>query len=98
MERGGTPDSWTGKPPPKGEGFLPWRLLEAMGGVGLVLARRHALVLWWSYNGTGDLDTRPEPWPLTQMVVFQFFHVLQLPIRLDRSISESTPFSNRFLF
>jgi len=92
----GEPGLLDRKPRPKGEGILPWRLLERLGGVGLVLAAGTLWSFWWSYNGTGDLDTARTV-AMTQMVVFQFFHVFNCR-SLDRSIFRINPFSNRFLF
>lgn len=92
----GEPGLLERKPRPTGEGILPWRLLERLGGVGLVLAAGTLWSFWWSYNGDGDLDTARTV-AMTQMVVFQFFHVFNCR-SLDRSIFRINPFSNRFLF
>jgi magnesium-transporting ATPase (P-type) len=92
----GEPGLLDRKPRPKGEGILPWRLLERLGGVGLVLAAGTLWSFWWSYTGTGDLDAARTV-AMTQMVVFQFFHVFNCR-SLDRSIFRINLFSNRFLF
>ena len=92
----GEPGLLDRKPRPAGEGILPWRLLERLGGVGVVLAAGTLWSFWWSYNGDGDLDTARTV-AMTQMVVFQFFHVFNCR-SLDRSIFRINFFSNRFLF
>jgi len=92
----GEPGLLERKPRPAGEGILPWRLLERLGGVGLVLAVGTLWSFWWSYQGDGDLDTARTV-AMTQMVVFQFFHVFNCR-SLDRSIFRINLFSNRFLF
>lgn len=79
-----------------GEGILDRRLLERLGGVGLVLAAGTLGVFWWSLSATGNLETA-RTMAMTQMVVFQFFHVFNCR-SLDRSLFRINPLSNRFLF
>jgi magnesium-transporting ATPase (P-type) len=77
------------------EGILT-PLLRRLGGVGSVLAAGTSMTFWWSLETTGDLDTARTV-AMTQMVVFQFFHVFNCR-SLDRSIFRVPFFSNRFLF
>ena len=83
-------------PRPRSEGVLTLRLMERLGAVGAVLALGTLGVFWWTYRETGDLDLARTV-AMTQMVVFQFFHVFNCR-SLDRSIFRIPPFSNRFLF
>ncbi|MDZ7779127.1 MAG: HAD-IC family P-type ATPase [Gemmatimonadota bacterium] len=83
-------------PRPAGEGILPWRLLERLGGVGVVLAIGTLGAFWWAWRMTEDLDTARTV-AMTQMVVFQFFHVFNCR-SLERSIFRVPLLSNRFLF
>jgi calcium-translocating P-type ATPase len=83
-------------PRPAGEGVLTGKLLQRLAGVGAVLAAGTLWTFWWSWEATGDLDTA-RTMALTQMVVFQFFHVFNCR-SLDRSILRIPLFSNRFLF
>jgi len=93
----GEPGLLERKPRPRREGILSKRLLERLGSVGLVLAAGTLGVFWWSLEASGgDLDTA-RSMAMTQMVVFQFFHVFNCR-SLDRSIIQVDPFSNRFLF
>jgi magnesium-transporting ATPase (P-type) len=85
------------KPRPVKEGIMTRRLTERLGGVGIVLAAGTLWIFWWAMETTGgDLDTARTV-ALTQMVVFQFFHVLNCR-SLDRSIFRINLFSNKFLF
>lgn len=79
-----------------GEGILDRRLVERLGGVGVVLAAGTLGVFWWSLETTGDLDLA-RTMAMTQMVVFQFFHVFNCR-SLDRSILRIPLFSNHLLF
>ncbi|MGM0459090.1 MAG: cation-translocating P-type ATPase [Bacteroidota bacterium] len=83
-------------PRPVKEGILTRRLVERLGGVGLVMAAGTLGIFWWTMEQTGDLQTAQSV-AMTQMVVFQFFHVLNCR-SLDRSIFQIPFFSNRFLF
>jgi Ca2+-transporting ATPase len=78
------------------EGVLTRRLLERLGAVGIVLAAGTLGTFWWTWQSTGDLDLARTA-AMTQMVVFQFFHVFNSR-SLDRSIFQIPLFSNRFLF
>jgi magnesium-transporting ATPase (P-type) len=92
----GEPGLLNKKPRPRREGILPWRLLERLGGVGAVLAAGTLGMFWWTLRTTGNLDIARTV-AMTQMVVFQFFHVFNCR-SLERSIFKVPPFSNRFLF
>jgi magnesium-transporting ATPase (P-type) len=83
-------------PRPRDEGILTRRILERLGAVGLVLAAGTLSMFWWTWRETGDLDLARTV-AMTQMVVFQFFHVFNSR-SLDRSIFRIPPLSNRFLF
>ncbi|MEX0600267.1 MAG: HAD-IC family P-type ATPase, partial [Rhodothermales bacterium] len=78
------------------EGIVTRRLLERLGSVGLVLAAGTLGMFWWTLETTGDLDLARTV-AMTQMVMFQFFHVFNCR-SLDRSVFAISPFSNRFLF
>jgi magnesium-transporting ATPase (P-type) len=92
----GEPGLLRRRPRPAREGIVTWRILERLGGVGLVIAVGTLGIFWWSLESTGDLDFA-RTMAMTQMVVFQFFHVFNSR-SLDRSILSIPLFSNRFLF
>jgi Ca2+-transporting ATPase len=92
----GEPGILKRKPRPPKEGILTGRLMERLGGVGIVLAAGTLGMFWWIYQETDDLDLARTA-AMTQMVVFQFFHVLNCR-SLDRSIFQIPFFSNKFLF
>jgi Ca2+-transporting ATPase len=92
----GEPGILKRKPRPPKDGILTGRLMERLGGVGLVLAAGTLGTFWWVYQQTADLDMARTA-AMTQMVVFQFFHVLNCR-SLDRSIFRINFFSNKFLF
>jgi magnesium-transporting ATPase (P-type) len=83
-------------PRPRKEGILTRRILERLAAVGLVLATGTLGMFWWTWNDTGDMDLARTV-AMTQMVVFQFFHVFNCR-SLDRSVFEIPPLSNPFLF
>lgn len=83
-------------PRPHGEGILARRLWERLGGVGVVLAAGTLAAFWWTLETTGSLATAQTA-AMTQMVLFQFFHVFNCR-SLDRSILRIPLFSNRILF
>ena len=83
-------------PRPRREGVLTRRLLERLGAVGLVLAAGTLGIFWWTWQSTGDVDLARTV-AMTQMVVFQFFHVFNCR-SLDRSVFEIPLLANRFLF
>lgn len=84
------------RPRPVDEGIMTRRLVERLGGVGLVMAAGTLGIFWWTMDQTGDLQTAQSV-AMTQMVLFQFFHVLNCR-SLDRSIFKISFFSNLFLF
>jgi calcium-translocating P-type ATPase len=92
----GEPGILKRKPRPANEGILTRRLIERLGGVGVVLATGTLGMFWWAMEQTGDLQTA-QTVAMTQMVFFQFFHVLNCR-SLDRSIFKIPFFSNKFLF
>ena len=92
----GEPGLLRQRPRPLTERIVTLRLLERLGGVGLVLAAGTLGVFWWALEQTGDLGLARTV-AMTQMVVFQFFHVFNSR-SLDRSISQVPAFSNPFLF
>jgi magnesium-transporting ATPase (P-type) len=83
-------------PRPRREGLVTRRLLERLGAVGLVLAAGTLGMFWWVLEATGDLDLARTA-AMTQMVVFQFFHVFNCR-SLDRSLASIPPLGNRLLF
>lgn len=92
----GEPGMLRQPPRKRSEGLLTWRLLERLGAVGVVLAAGTLGVFWWTLRNTDDLDLARTV-AVTQMVVFQFFHVFNSR-SLDRSIFTVPPFSNKPLF
>lgn len=92
----GEPGLLRKKPRPTNEGILPFRLMERLGAVGVLLATGTLWTFWWALESTGDLDAARTA-AMTQMVVFQFFHVFNCR-SLDRSIFKVPLFSNPFLF
>ncbi len=92
----GEPGMLQQPPRKRSEGLLTWRLLERLGGVGVVLAGGTLGMFWWTLRATEDLDLARTV-AMTQMVVFQFFHVFNSR-SLDRSIFSVPPFSNKPLF
>lgn len=85
------------KPRSSEEGILTGRLFERLGGVGIVLAVGTLGIFWWAMEQTGGDLTASRSVAMTQMVIFQFFHVLNCR-SLDRSIFSINFFSNKFLF
>jgi Ca2+-transporting ATPase len=83
-------------PRPRGEGVVTGRVLERLFGVGVVLAAGTLGIFWWTWTNTGDIDLARTV-AVTQMVVFQFFHVFNSR-SLDASIFSIPLFSNRILF
>lgn len=84
------------RPRPEREGVVTLRLAERLLGVGVVLAGGTLWTFWWVMNATADLELARSA-AMTQMVVFQFFHVFNCR-SLDRSVFRIAPFSNRILF
>jgi len=93
----GEPGILKRKPRPPSEGILTRRLAERLGGVGFVLAAGTAGIFWWTFEQSGGNLEMARTAAMTQMVVFQFFHVLNCR-SLDRSIFQIDFFSNKFLF
>jgi calcium-translocating P-type ATPase len=83
-------------PRPPDEGVFTGRLLVRLVAVGAILAAGTLLTFRWTWSGSGDLELARTA-AMTQLVVFQFFHVLNCR-SLDRSILSVPPFSNPFLF
>jgi magnesium-transporting ATPase (P-type) len=83
-------------PRPATEGIVTLRLLERLAGVGLLVAAGTLGMFWWTWQATGDVALAQSV-AMTQMVVFQFFHVFNSR-SLDRSIFTIPLLSNRFLF
>jgi len=93
----GEPGILKRKPRPVKEGILSRRLVERLGGVGIVLAVGTAASFWWAMSDTGGNLEMARTVAMTQMVIFQFFHVINCR-SLDRSIFKINFFSNKFLF
>jgi magnesium-transporting ATPase (P-type) len=83
-------------PRPRREELVTRRLAERLGAVGAVLALGTLGMFWWVLETTGDLDLARTA-AMTQMVVFQFFHVFNCR-SLDRSIVSIPLFGNKLLF
>ena len=92
----GEPGLLRRRPRPAAEGVLTPRLLRRLGGVGLVLGAGSLAMFWWAWRSTGDLVAARSV-AMTQMVVFQFFHVFNCR-SLDRSVLRIPLFANRMLF
>ncbi|HUF50769.1 MAG TPA: cation transporting ATPase C-terminal domain-containing protein [Longimicrobiales bacterium] len=83
-------------PRPTAEGVLSRPLLRRLATVGILLAAGTLGTFLWSLQRGYDLDTA-RTMAMTQMVVFQFFHVFNCRA-LDTSVFRVPFFSNRFLF
>jgi magnesium-transporting ATPase (P-type) len=83
-------------PRPSKDGIITLPILERLGLVGLLIAAGTLFMFWLTLRRTDDL-VMAQSAALTQMVVFQFFHVFNSR-SLDRSIFRIPPLSNRFLF
>ncbi|MEX2182031.1 MAG: HAD-IC family P-type ATPase [Gemmatimonadaceae bacterium] len=92
----GEPGLLRQRPRKADDGVLSRRLLERLGAVGVLLAAGTLGMFLWTLRATGDLDLARTA-AMTQMVVFQFFHVFNCR-SLDRSIFSIPMFSNKFLF
>jgi magnesium-transporting ATPase (P-type) len=92
----GEPGLLRRRPRPSGEGVITGRLLRRLAAVGVILAAGTLAVFWWVWHATQDLELARTA-AMTQMVVFQFFHVVNSR-SLDRSILSIPVLSNRFLF
>ena len=92
----GEPGLLRRRPRARGEGIVTPRILQRLGAVGVVLAAGTLATFWWVRQSTGDLDLARTA-AMTQMVVFQFFHVFNSR-SLDRSVFSIPLLSNRFLF
>jgi len=92
----GEPGIMEKRPRKQAEGILSFRLMERLAGVGVVLAVGTLGTFWWTLETTGDL-AMARTMAMTQMVVFQFFHLFNCRA-LDRSIFRIPLFSNPFLF
>ncbi|MCW8140824.1 MAG: HAD-IC family P-type ATPase, partial [Planctomycetota bacterium] len=92
----GEPGLLDRRPRPPTEGVVTRAMLGRMLVVGVILAAGTLAAFWWTLRATGDL-TLARTVALTQMVVFQFWHVLNCR-SLERSVFQVPPLSNRFLF
>jgi magnesium-transporting ATPase (P-type) len=92
----GEPELIRRPPRPPREPVLTRRLLIRLGYVGIVLTAGALAMFWWTYRQTDNLELARTV-AMTQMVVFQFFHVFNCR-SLDRSLFTLPPLSNRFLF
>lgn len=78
------------------EGVVSLRIFERLFAVGIVLTAGTLGMFWWTLESTGDVDLARTV-AVTQMVVFQFFHVFNSR-SLDASITKIPMFSNRMLY
>lgn len=83
-------------PRPPNEGIFHRPVLIRMFTIGAFLGVVTLAVFWWFYQATGDL-VLSQSIAMTQMVIFQFFHVANCR-SLHRSIFSIPPFSNPALF
>ncbi|HVB31871.1 MAG TPA: HAD-IC family P-type ATPase [Gemmatimonadaceae bacterium] len=91
----GEPALLTQPPRPRAEGALTPALYLRLGGVGLVLTLGTFAMFWWTLHTTGNLPMARTV-ALTQMVVFQFYHVFNCR-SLDRSVFSTPVWTNPFL-
>ena len=91
----GEPGQLDMPPRPSGEGIFHRPVLIRMLTVGAFLGVVTLGVFWWFYRSTGDL-VLAQTIAMTQMVVFQFFHVGNCR-SLHRSIFSISLFSNKAL-
>ncbi|MGK2935151.1 MAG: cation-translocating P-type ATPase [Gemmatimonadaceae bacterium] len=92
----GEPGLLRRRPRSPAEGVLDRRLLGRLGLIGVVLAAGTLGVFWWVLTTTNDLAAARSV-AMTQMVVFQFFHVFNCR-SLERSVFTIPPLSNKPLF
>ncbi len=92
----GEPGLLDQRPRAVSEGIVNLRIIERLFAVGIVLAVGTLGMFWWTLDRTGDIDLARTA-ALTQLVVFQFFHVFNCR-SLDRSILSVPLLSNPFLF
>jgi magnesium-transporting ATPase (P-type) len=92
----GEPGLLRRRPRPPGEGVITPRLVRRLAAIGVILAAGTLAIFWWVWHATQDLELARTA-AMTQMVVFQFFHVVNSR-SLDRSILSIPVLSNRFLF
>lgn len=90
------PDLLRHRPRDQREGILNRMLVERLGTVGILLASGTLAIFWWTLARTGNID-EARTMAMTQMVVFQFFHVFNCR-SLDYSILSIPFLSNKFLF
>ena len=90
------PGLLTRKPRPLREGVLTLRHVLRLAAIGALMAAGTLWTFWWTLRGTDSIEVARTA-AVTQMVVFQFYHVFNCR-SLDRSILAISPFSNRFLF
>lgn len=91
----GEPHLLAEPPRPRNEGALTAPLYRRLAGVGLVLTVGTFATFWWTLRTTGDLATARTV-ALTQMVVFQFYHVFNCR-SLERSVFRTPLWTNPFL-
>ncbi|HJU65086.1 MAG TPA: HAD-IC family P-type ATPase, partial [Gemmatimonadaceae bacterium] len=92
----GEPGLLQQRPRPLREGVLTMRHLVRLAAIGVLMAAGTLATFWWTLRGTGSIEVARTA-AVTQMVVFQFYHVWNCR-SLDRSIFSIPLFSNRFLF
>jgi Ca2+-transporting ATPase len=92
----GEPGLLRRRPRSPAEGVLDRRLLGRLALIGAVLAAGTLGVFWWVLTTTNDLAAARSV-AMTQMVVFQFFHVFNCR-SLERSVFTIPPLSNKPLF
>ena len=92
----GEPGQLDMPPRPPQEGIFHRPVLIRMITIGAFLGIVTLAVFWWFYQSTGDL-VLSQSIAMTQMVIFQFFHVANCR-SLHRSVFSISPFSNRWLF
>ena len=78
------------------DGILNSRHYRRLAAIGALTAVGTLAVFWWALRDTGSLANARSV-AVTQMVVFQFYHVFNCR-SLDRSILSVPLLSNRFLF
>ncbi len=92
----GEPGQLDMPPRPPKEGVFHRPVLIRMITIGAFLGAVTLAVFWWAYQSTGDLILA-QTIAMTQMVIFQFFHVGNCR-SLHRSVFTISPFTNKALF
>ena len=92
----GEPGQLDMPPRPPDEGVFHRPVITRMITIGAFLGVVTLAVFWWAYQSTGDL-VLAQSIAMTQMVIFQFFHVGNCR-SMHRSVFSISPLANKALF